>query len=311
MTLPFAVDTYLPALPELGEELTASDPLVQFAMSAFMIGMAIGQVIIGPISDSLGRYKLLLISAIFAVLGGILTEPIGWRGIMWLIVGLTVIQLVLSVVVLGETLPPEKRSSGGLKSFGANLRSVFSRPPFVWYVLASGLTTAAFFSYISGSAFVFQGQLGLSVGQYTFMFASLSVAMGVMSGWNTRLISVYSPEDITRNVLFVQLLGAAVVVLAGVVFQNFWVVLVGTLLVVVPNSINMANLTTLGTRAAGERAGTGQAMLGAAQFALGGLISPLVGMGENQVLAMGAVMIVCTAAGFLCLEMGVRAEKQS
>lgn len=87
-------------------------------------------------------------------------------------------------------------------------------------------------------------------------------------------------------------------------------VLAVTRRVVAPNSMNLANLTTFGTRAAGERAGAGQALLGAAQFAIRSIISPLVGVGDKQVRMRGAVMLVCTAGGLLCLELGGRAERR-
>ncbi|WP_413376577.1 Bcr/CflA family efflux MFS transporter [Alkalihalobacillus sp. 1P02AB] len=59
---PFNIDMYLPSFPEIGADLGASASLVQFSLTTFLIGLAVGQVIIGPISDSVGRRKPLLIS---------------------------------------------------------------------------------------------------------------------------------------------------------------------------------------------------------------------------------------------------------
>lgn len=52
---PFAVDTYLPALPELGDDLGASASHVQLTITTFLLGLAIGQIFAGPLSDRFGR----------------------------------------------------------------------------------------------------------------------------------------------------------------------------------------------------------------------------------------------------------------
>ncbi|GII99576.1 DHA1 family bicyclomycin/chloramphenicol resistance-like MFS transporter [Sediminihabitans luteus] len=55
-TLPaFTVDTYLPALPDVAEEFGASDALAQLTLSGMLVGGAVGQFVIGPLSDRFGR----------------------------------------------------------------------------------------------------------------------------------------------------------------------------------------------------------------------------------------------------------------
>ena len=57
---PLAVDMYLPAIPSITQALDTRISLVQLTLSVFLVGFAIGQMIYGPISDSLGRKKVLL-----------------------------------------------------------------------------------------------------------------------------------------------------------------------------------------------------------------------------------------------------------
>lgn len=52
---PLATDMYLPALPSMNEEFNASTSLIQMTLSATIIGMALGQIVAGPISDVCGR----------------------------------------------------------------------------------------------------------------------------------------------------------------------------------------------------------------------------------------------------------------
>ena len=58
---PVAIDTYLPSLPTIGEDLGASAAQTQATVSAFLAGMAIGQVFYGPASDRFGRRAPILL----------------------------------------------------------------------------------------------------------------------------------------------------------------------------------------------------------------------------------------------------------
>lgn len=68
---PFAIDMYLPALPSIGQSLSASVGAVQASLMAFFISLGIGQIIYGPISDMVGRkpplYFGLLLFAVASV----------------------------------------------------------------------------------------------------------------------------------------------------------------------------------------------------------------------------------------------------
>ena len=52
---PLAVDMYLPALPAMARQLAAGDGAVQLTLASFFLGIAIGQLFYGPISDRVGR----------------------------------------------------------------------------------------------------------------------------------------------------------------------------------------------------------------------------------------------------------------
>ena len=61
---PFVTDLYLPALPLMSNYFSASTSTIQLTLTGSMVGLALGQLLIGPISDKLGRKKPLLISLI-------------------------------------------------------------------------------------------------------------------------------------------------------------------------------------------------------------------------------------------------------
>lgn len=65
---PFIIDLYLPSLPELKEYFNTTPALTQVSLMTAMIGMAVGQLILGPVSDKVGRKKPLVISLIIFTL---------------------------------------------------------------------------------------------------------------------------------------------------------------------------------------------------------------------------------------------------
>lgn len=57
---PLSIDMYLPSLPVIAADLDSSQQTVQYSITAFLVGMTLGMLLFGPLSDQLGRKKLLL-----------------------------------------------------------------------------------------------------------------------------------------------------------------------------------------------------------------------------------------------------------
>jgi len=65
---PFVTDVYLPAMPSMVEAFNTSPAMLSLSLTAGMIGLAVGQLAIGPLSDKYGRKPLLILSmTIFSV----------------------------------------------------------------------------------------------------------------------------------------------------------------------------------------------------------------------------------------------------
>jgi MFS transporter, DHA1 family, multidrug resistance protein len=56
-----SIDLYLPALPDLARDFGTHESQVQLTLTACLVGLAMGQVLAGPVSDALGRRRPLLI----------------------------------------------------------------------------------------------------------------------------------------------------------------------------------------------------------------------------------------------------------
>src|ERR1700744_3263865 len=77
---PLSMDMYLPSLPAIGEALGAPIAQVQLTISSYLIGLAVGQMIYGPISDRYGRRPGILIALMVNCVAAVicaLTQSIG------------------------------------------------------------------------------------------------------------------------------------------------------------------------------------------------------------------------------------------
>lgn len=240
---PFSVDMYLPAFPTIVDDLHTTQPLVQLTLTGFLAGLALGQLIIGPLSDALGRRRLMLLgtvvacgAAVFAalaptigllilarliqglgsgaaivlsravvpdlaageqaarafallmtiqgvapvlapVVGGVLAEPLGWRGLFWILAGLAAVQVAVVVGVIRESRPPEERSPATVRGIRDNYRFVLASRGYRGYLVSFAFGFAAMFSYISASPFLMQEQLGMSPQVYALVFAFNGVGL--------------------------------------------------------------------------------------------------------------------------------------
>lgn len=68
---PLTVDMYLPALPTIGEQLEVPAASVQLTLTGTLAGLALGQLLIGPLSDAVGRRRPLLAGVALHILASI------------------------------------------------------------------------------------------------------------------------------------------------------------------------------------------------------------------------------------------------
>jgi Bcr/CflA subfamily drug resistance transporter len=72
LPIALAFDLYLPCIPGIANALSITQNQVQYTLSACMVSFGIGQLIIGPLSDKIGRRKVILLSAIIFTVGSYL-----------------------------------------------------------------------------------------------------------------------------------------------------------------------------------------------------------------------------------------------
>jgi DHA1 family bicyclomycin/chloramphenicol resistance-like MFS transporter len=64
-TIAFSIDSMLPALPTIAAELTPDNPNnAQLILTSFVLGMGLGTLVAGPLSDSFGRRRIIVIGSV-------------------------------------------------------------------------------------------------------------------------------------------------------------------------------------------------------------------------------------------------------
>ncbi|MDE4986225.1 MFS transporter, partial [Francisella tularensis subsp. holarctica] len=67
-----AMDVYIPVLQDMLEALHTTQQMVQVTLSLLLVVTGVGQLFLGPLSDQLGRFRVILLSAVLFVIGSVL-----------------------------------------------------------------------------------------------------------------------------------------------------------------------------------------------------------------------------------------------
>ena len=69
---PLTIDMYLPALPKIADDLSVSSSVVQLTLTGTLAGLALGQLVVGPLSDSLGRRRPLMAGIVLHMVASVI-----------------------------------------------------------------------------------------------------------------------------------------------------------------------------------------------------------------------------------------------
>lgn len=355
---PLTVDLYLPAMPALAADFGVSQSAVQATITGMLVGLAVGQVVVGPVSDAVGRRRpllaglalhviasvlcalaptvtlltvarglqglagaavsvvllavvrdlytgmaaatlfsrIMLVMGVVPVLapslGGLVLQLTSWRGVFVILAGAGVAGLVLATTSLRETLAPARRRPARPRAVLATYAGLLRDRTYVALVLLAGLVFATLFAYIAGVSFALQGVYGLSTGQFAVAFGVNAAGLVLATQANPALVRRFGPARVLHAALVVGAAGGVVLVLATVTgLGGLPLVLAGTWVLLAACGFSFPNTPALALSRHGEAAGTAAALLGGAQFLVGGLAAPLVGvLGERSAVPMAAVM---------------------
>ncbi|WP_432561779.1 multidrug effflux MFS transporter [Kineococcus sp. SYSU DK003] len=371
---PLTVDLYLPAFPRLQEELYTSPAAVQLTLTGTTLGLALGQLVIGPWSDAVGRRLPALVATavhlsasvgvavspdigwvtFFRVLQGIgsaggavvamavvrdaysgarfvhalarlsligglapviaptvgsqLLRLVDWRGLFLCVACFAVLTLLLTTIGLHPPARQPSPEGSGVRAVGRRYRTVVADKAFVGLALVGGLVVSGVFAYMTSSSFLLQQVYGLGSSGYSLVFAAN--ALGFVAG--TQVTARVALRRMTPVALLLLAaaglaLAGALIVLVGVAGGGvLWLVACTVLFHLAAGAVGPC-VSVLALARHGARAGTAAAVLGAVNFGLAGLLSPVVGLvGVGSALPVGTAMALVGMLALLLLLLVVR-----
>ena len=103
---PLTIDMYLPALPKIADDLSVSSSVAQLTLTGTLAGLALGQLIVGPLSDSLGRRRPLMAGIVLHMLASLLclfAPNIAMLGVARSLQGMgAAAAMVVAIAVVGD-----------------------------------------------------------------------------------------------------------------------------------------------------------------------------------------------------------------
>lgn len=369
---PFSIDMYLPGFPAIADDLQTTIPVVQLSLTSYFIGVAVGQLLYGPLLDRFGRKTPLYfglvtyivssiacalahsadalitvrflqavggcagmvaahalvrdlfpiektaqafawITLVIAVspmiapaLGGYVTAAFGWQSIFAILAFMGLAMLAACYFALPSGRPGDKSISLRPAPVLRNFYSVVRQPQFLLYTLAGGISAAALFAYIAGSADVFMTLYRASEKEYGSIFAIIAFFMIGATQLNHILLRRFSSSQIIRVTLIAQSV-VAILLITGTWMEVLGKYEMAGLIAVflIGQGLTNPNFNALSLAPFTRHVGSAAALAGSFRMGAGGLVSALVSVLHNgTALPMVAVMSGCVVVGLIVLIVG-------
>lgn len=355
---PFVTDMYLPTLPSMATEFGTGASEVQFGITASLLGLAVGQLMFGPLSDRLGRRPVMFVSLIIfslatvadiyspnmsvfnlfrffqgfggaggivlsrsvatdcysgaelaramtligaingvapvaaPVIGGFVAADYGWQGVFLCLLAIGMV-LLLFTFPFRESLHADNRFTGSYRSLFGNFLVLLRHGSFMKSILVFALANSVLFSYIASAPFIVQNVFGLSEMAFSMIFAlnAIAIVLGSFAGMrfgNLRASIGYG--NMTIGIFTLLML------LNSLFIRNFLIYEVPTWISLFGLGMIFPSVTTIAMNHGRIAIGAASAIVGAAGFVAGGIVSPLSGTGDI-LFSSSLIMFICGTAG--------------
>lgn len=367
---PFVTDMYLPTLPAMTHFFHTSSSLVQLGLTSSMIGLAVGQLLFGPLSDRYGRRTplvvamcLFLVSTVGCVFsqnimqfvgwrlvqgiagaggivisrsiaadkysgrelakmlamigavngvapiaapigGGLMADSVGWQGIFWCLFAIGIFLLAGSLH-FEESLPAARQAKAGWGLVMKGFAHVLKNRRYICYILQNAFAQGVLFANISSAPFIMQQHYGFSPMMFSICFGINAVAIVVAAALSARFPSPEQALHYGSTGMLVASAGLFAALYSGCGFWIYEVLLIALLGML---GLTFTASNTLALDCERDNAGTASALLGALGFAMGGLVSPLVGLG-NILVPTGTIFLAGSVCSYFCTRMALHRHK--
>ncbi|ANJ26203.1 multidrug effflux MFS transporter [Agromyces aureus] len=282
------------------------------AAAGGVVAMAMVRDLFGgkPLVRMLSRLALVngLAPVLAPVIGSQLLNVMDWRGIFIVLAvyGLVVVLAVAFLIV--ETLPESRRHVAGHSTLRDRYRALFRDRVYLGAAIVGGMTFTGLFGYLSTSSFLFQELYAFTAQQYGILFAvnSIGIIIGVQTSSRLMRGSV-QPQWILAIATIVHLAMAVAIMVLDSSGAGFWGTAIPLWIYILACGFSFPAVQVLALAHHGAEAGTAASLLGALNFGLAGLISPLIGlMGVGSAVPMAIVQIGAAVIAIAALWLLVR-----
>lgn len=235
------------------------------------------------------------------LVGGQLLLFTTWRVIFVILAVFSAILLVGSLI-FRESLPKEKRVTGGVDVALKNYITLIKDRRFLGQTLIQLFAFGGFFAYISGSSFVYQNIFNLSAQEFSYFFGINSCGIILASAISGRVSNVITSKQLLTFSLWQLTISSLLFLIAMV--SGWPLIPVTTILFFAVCTVSLFGSASFSMAMTnyGKMAGSASAILGFASMFSAGIVSPLVGIGGDHTgIPMGITMLVCAVLSLLCL----------
>lgn len=361
---PFVMDMYISAFPQIMDFYHSVPSLVQLSLATCTIGLALGQLLFGTVSDRYGRRLTLLaafglylvatlgcvvvpsvglfvimrffqglaaagavvisrsiaadcysgsglarmygiigmingVSTVLApVFGGVVISAFGWKAVFWALFALG-IAMTACTVLMRESLPVSNRINLNPGTLFGEMKKVLQNHFYAGAVAQYGIVMSIIFVNLASCPFI-MSNYGLSTEQTSIVFGINSIALAISSGIASRLGDM---RIIIRYAGVGMVVTSSILACALMFDLGFWLyeaALFGMFLFV---GAVCTGSTTMAMEAERENAGIASALFGSVGYVVGGIATPLVGMGNLSVSSSVFFVLLAIASLVLSLRM--------
>lgn len=223
------------------------------------------------------------------VAGGLVAASYGWRGVFTVLLGLGAILIVLSVPFV-ESLSRPDRIRGGFKKLYGNFFLLIKEKSFLYPVIFFSFANGVLFSYISSAPFITETVFGYSDKFFSLIFAVNALSIVIGSAVSLRFKNLKAAVSAGALITFILSLG---LIINSLVIRDFLIYEVCTWLLLFGLGIIFPSITTIAMNNGRLAVGAASAIVGASGFLIGGIVSPLGGLGD--ILITSAILMTSSS----------------
>ena len=212
------------------------------------------------------------------MVGGAVLVWFTWHYIFWILAVMALLACGMIYFLIHETLPVEKRQKFHLRTTVGNFAALFRHKRVLSYMLASGFSFAAMFSFLSAGPFVYIELNHVSPQHFGYYFALNIVFLFIMTIINSRFVRRVGALNMFRTGLWIQFVMAIWMVVTALLDVGFWTLVLGIAVFVGCISMVASNAMAVILDEFPHMAGTASSLAGTFRFGIGTITGALLSL---------------------------------